>query len=602
MPIETEVLPFSEWIGGALATLLIVAGGVALFSLIVSYLIAAVRHGPIKAGDMTYRVLATGLVDLLRISPRRVFALSRLAVQEAIRRRVWTVLVVFAVILIFAAWFLDPQAVDPARLYLSFVLTATTYLVCLLALFLSAFSLPNDIKNRTIYTVVTKPVRAGEIVLGRVVGFTAIGTLLLAIMGLASYVFVQRALRHTHELAHEDLTASSDGGELTGRTGPALNHRHPVLLDADGNGATEIDSGHWHPVTRTTNSDGKVAYEVGPHQDMLVARVPVRGEIRFLERSGQPGKGVNVGHEWNYRQFIEGGTLAAAIWTFDGVTPEKFPDGLPIEMMVRVFRTYKGEIDEGIRGSFRLVNPSEPSKMSEEFFFVAKDFEVDKHNIPRDLKDSKGNDIDLFDLVDEQGRLEVKLQCLERAQYFGLAQADMWLRAGDRPFWINFLKGHIGIWLQMLLIVSLGVMFSTFLSGAVAMIGTVGAMIMGFFTAFVVTLAAGVVNPDSKVMYGGGPFESFYRIVTQRNVMTDLDDTLAVNVMKMVDKVLAYMLDTVAHVLPDFSTFSNADYVAYGFDIPGLDIIARNVLIALAYVVGLFIAGYFFLKTREVAR
>ena len=56
------------------------------------------------------------------------------------------------------------------------MLTATSYLVLLLALFLSSLSLPADIKNRTLHTVVTKPVRPSEIVLGRILGFAAVGT------------------------------------------------------------------------------------------------------------------------------------------------------------------------------------------------------------------------------------------------------------------------------------------------------------------------------------------------------------------------------------------------------------------------------------------
>ena len=81
------------------------------------------------------------------------------------------VFVVFVLVLLFAGWFLDSSSDHPARLYLSFVLTATELLVLLLAVFLSAFSLPNDIKSKTIHTVVTKPVRASEIVLGRILGF-----------------------------------------------------------------------------------------------------------------------------------------------------------------------------------------------------------------------------------------------------------------------------------------------------------------------------------------------------------------------------------------------------------------------------------------------
>src|SRR3970282_1786069 len=105
---------------------------------------------------------------------RRIGALARLAIKESFRRRVVVALVVFFLILLFAGWFLKTDYPQPAKLLFSFVLTATTYLTLLIALLLSTFSLPNDFKSKTIYTVVTKPVRAGDIVLGRILGFTIV--------------------------------------------------------------------------------------------------------------------------------------------------------------------------------------------------------------------------------------------------------------------------------------------------------------------------------------------------------------------------------------------------------------------------------------------
>ncbi len=156
-------------------------------------------------------------------------ALSWLAVKESIRRRVVVVFAIFILVLLYAGWFLDPKSTNPALLYLSFVLTATGYLVLVMALFLSALSLPADIKNRTLHTVVTKPVRMSEIVLGRIIGFAAIGTFFLVVMGLISYVFVIRGLSHTHELIADNLRPAegSVAGQpptLTGRT--SYDHRH----------------------------------------------------------------------------------------------------------------------------------------------------------------------------------------------------------------------------------------------------------------------------------------------------------------------------------------------------------------------------------------
>ncbi len=82
--------------------------------------------------------------------------------------------------------------------------------------------MPNDIRDRTLHTVVTKPVRKLEIVLGRVLGFTAVGTVLLAGIGLLSYGFTVRSLRHTHMLTSEDLhkevLPGNRGYVLTGDT------------------------------------------------------------------------------------------------------------------------------------------------------------------------------------------------------------------------------------------------------------------------------------------------------------------------------------------------------------------------------------------------
>ncbi len=93
-------------------------------------------------------------------------------------------------------------------------------MVLLLGLFLSCFSLPADIKNKTVQTIVTKPVRSTEIVLGRIVGFTAVGTMLLVIMGVLSYFFVVRGVRHVHEVR----TIDADG--KSGKPTSMPNHSH----------------------------------------------------------------------------------------------------------------------------------------------------------------------------------------------------------------------------------------------------------------------------------------------------------------------------------------------------------------------------------------
>jgi hypothetical protein len=313
-----------------------------------------------------------------------------------------------------------------------------------------------------------------------------------------------------------------------------------------------------------------------------------------LTSEGQPvERGINVGDEWAYRSFITGGTNAAAIWTFDGITVDRFPKGLPVEMTIEVFRTYKGEIEQGVPGSLTVKNPR-TGVTSARRRFESKEFTTDEHLIPRKLPARNGKELDLFkDLVDD-GKVEIWVRCEAPAQNFGMAQADMYLRAGNAPFAWNFAKGYFGIWLQALLVITLGVAFSTFLSGPVAMIATAGALLGGFFNDFMYRLA-------TQQTYGGGPFESLRRLVTQEGVTAQMEPGLQTTVLRVLDNVAEVGLWVLASILPDFGRFSFSEYVASGFNIPG-DTALIYTCRTFAFVLPAFVAAYLCLKNREVAR
>jgi ABC-type transport system involved in multi-copper enzyme maturation permease subunit len=611
MVLEKELLPYLTWLLsgsagelGALPRFLITAIVLAVLALAVGYLIAMVRYGPLKAGDLTYRVTATGVGEMRRISPRRIWALARLAIKESLRGRVIVALVVFLLILLFAGWFLKTGYQQPAKLLFSFVLTATTYLVLLIALLISAFSLPNDFKSKTIYTVVTKPVRAGDIVLGRILGFTIVGTVLLAVMSVCGYVFVVRTLNHTHsvDVASLENIVDADGNVIGKKGRTTLNdfHRHPIELDADGHGTALSTNSHEHDIELAGGS-GEAKYRVSGPIGYLRARVPRYGQLRFLDRKGvEVAHGINVGNEWTYRSFIEGGSQSAAIWTLSGIDQsvlQRDDEGkqfLPLELIVRVFRSYKGDIEQGIQGSIRLQNPDQPDLKTKEEVFTARDASINALNFPSKLYAGQELVDLLEDVVTEDGRLEVVVQCLDRAQYFGFAQADCYLRLPDASPLASFAKAQVGIWVQMVLVIAIGVTCSTVLNGPVAMLFTISFITIGFFREFFISVATGKA-------YGGGPLESLVRLVTQKNLITALEESFGTHLVKGVDAVLQSAMLSLAQLLPDFRAFSTVDYVAEGFNIPGNQL-AQDATVLLAYIAGSFVIGYFFLRTREVAK
>jgi hypothetical protein len=472
----------------------------------------------------------------------------------------------------------------------------------MMALFLSTFSLPNDIKTRTIYTIVTKPVRPLEIVLGRVIGFTIVGSLMLIAMCGISYMFVIRGLDHRHEvdeIARITETPAEGSVVWSGTTTIDDHHRHQIRVFQDGLGETDQVMGHKHRVRRLGEGDG-AEYEISAPEGMLQARVPHYGYLRFLDRSGQVGEGINVGYEWGYRGYIEGGTLSAAIWLFENVTPERYPEGLDLDLNLRVLRSYMGDIERGILGSITIKNPNPSARLDgEPIPFVAREFAIDRHFIPRSLKaidknDGSVHDVDLFEDLTDDGRVEIWIQCSEQGQYFGMADPDVYILDADGQFWLNFIKGFVGIWLQMLLVNTFGIMFSTFLNGAVSMLATLATIAIALFRGFIIGLFSGELQ-------GGGPVEATIRVLKQANLTLELEiGSISMFIVQSIDIAFLSFLRALASFLPDYFRFSTAEFVASGYNISS-NLLAQHVLITLGYVLVVSMVAYFFLKTRELA-
>ncbi len=187
-PEPYALLPaFAYWVV-VFATFLVIA-------LVVSLIVASIIHGAADGPVAVVLRLRAGLVDLTHMSLRRILAITSLTFKEAVRRKALLVFVVFALLFMFAGWFLSDTNARPdlqAKVYITFVLTSISWLVLPVALLLSCWGIPEDIRLRSLHTVVTKPVRRGEIVIGRMLGYVAIVTAVLGIMAVVAYVWTKR--------------------------------------------------------------------------------------------------------------------------------------------------------------------------------------------------------------------------------------------------------------------------------------------------------------------------------------------------------------------------------------------------------------------------
>ena len=107
-----------------------------------------------------------------------------------------------------------------------------------------------------------------------------------------------------------------------------------------------------------------------------------------------------------------------------------------------------------------------------------------KKFLPLEIEGQDNNETKILnvfdDLVDENGQLNIIIRCLDRSQYLGVTQSGVYLRPAENAFWWNLTKAYISIWLQMTMVIAFGVMFSTFLSGPVAMVATFVCVLLGF--------------------------------------------------------------------------------------------------------------------------
>jgi hypothetical protein len=565
MIVEHPVEPLGDWLAAALpqwglAIALVLAVLVLIGSM--AWWVLGRRIGFDRASGRPTQWLVAIVADLTGISLRRVLTLAGLTVRESTRRHgLMGFLCFLLVIVALALLFLDNDSPDPAVLYIASLHWGVTLLVLVTVLLLGATSLPNDIKQKTIFTVVTKPVRASEVVLGRTIGVSAIGTGMLTILALGSYAFIYRGLDHRHYVDAAELTQldspSADVRALrTGRTSLDRHHRHRVTIDADGRGATDVVQGHWHEV-EIGERGGQPEYLVGRPQGQFRARVPDYGTLRFIDRFGVPAaEGTDIGDPWSYHKYILGGSLAKAIWRFDRVTPERYPQGLRLDLNLLVRRTHKGDIERGVAGSLVLHN-ARTGLRSAPFHFLAKEFAIDPHLLPRQLNDSQGNSIDLFEHLVDQGSVELEVQCLDKDQFLGMAQSSVYLLTNEGSVAWNFVKGCASLWLRMVLVAAVAVTWSTFLHSA----ATVFWLAVGFAR----TLLVQIIDNQTP---GGATFESLVRMVQHKEAKVPLEPSWEMNVVYAMDELVRWALWVIEIVTPDLGRYAVDDYLAQGFNIP----------------------------------
>ena len=542
--------------------------------------------------------------SLTRIRFRRIWALTKLSFKEAVRSKLFWVFLVFLVPLLFpATWFFQIKPENQLRTTIGVTSYASTLLLLLPAALLASFSIPNDIKNQNIYTIITKPVERLEIVLGRFFGYGILFTVALLGMTLVGWLFIF-----------------------------------------------------------TSTIDDKAANETYMARDPVRGKLEFRSR---RELRGERFEGTNVGREFDYRKYIAGDPASTqrAVWNFRSLSASlgTSRDYVPCEFTFDIFRMTKGEENRGVDMTLRFVTwqtPQVPSPQAGDGNWRWAD-PIRERQYQEDLKQaveaagftgqnpnavvaaarpgSKAWEIvnamaakygyyeyagkEVFDYHPEtidipsglfenarQTRtgsaaeqdaplLQVFVSCTSRGQMVGMAEDDLYLlvappQPSDWQFAQNYFKAAFGLWCRVMLIIGLAVAVSTYLAGVIAFLVTAALYIGGVFSEHIADVAQG--------SYVGGPFKAINQLLEAKAPTMPVGNSPVERAALTLDVGFSWLVRRVINILPDIDAFSWSAFLSEGFNIP-LSYLFMNLVLLVAYLLPWMILAFYLMRSREVA-
>jgi len=102
---------------------------------------------------------------------KRVWAIARNIYLEGLRQKIFTIAVIFAMLLIVLSMFLGPFSLgETSKIIRDFGLGVSSLLGIFIIVTIGSAILYRDLERRTIYTIITRPIQPREIILGKFLG------------------------------------------------------------------------------------------------------------------------------------------------------------------------------------------------------------------------------------------------------------------------------------------------------------------------------------------------------------------------------------------------------------------------------------------------
>lgn len=158
-----------------------------------------------------------------------IWAVAVNTIKQAARMKIAIVFIVLLVVLLPLMALTstgDGTAMGKLKTFMSYGLSLTSMLLSLLTIFITTYTLSSDLDQRQVFTVLTKPLRRWQYLLGKMLGVVVINVVLLAWAAGGIYYYLQMAPRYWD--LDQDQVSELNDQFFTART--SLNPR-PETID-----------------------------------------------------------------------------------------------------------------------------------------------------------------------------------------------------------------------------------------------------------------------------------------------------------------------------------------------------------------------------------
>jgi ABC-type transport system involved in multi-copper enzyme maturation permease subunit len=536
---------------------------------------------------------------------RRIWALARLAFLEALRNRVtWLLLITLLPVLFPMAWFLGSKSENELRLRVSWMSIPLQVILLFTAALLSAFAIPNDVKKQNIFTIVTKPVKRFEMILGRFLGYGLLLTLSCFGATAVSLIFISTS--NIDEKAREEtytarvpvrgkLTFESRSSEFIGTdVGREFSYRKYI-----GGDQLSPQRGVW--------SFTELPSSLGRAEDDVVPCVFTFDIFRLTK--GEENRGVDV----NIR----------AVSYKCGQVPPPPNDGTWEWKDIKLKEEYRTEARELLKKLPRFANqdnfdvtavlgatPRESkdwpeiwkiaNQLAEKYGFFeiptkeVYDYHPEQVILPAGLfRGASAGTPPNAENGQPQARVKIYVKCTSRSQMLGMAEPDLFVMEAEQSFQQNYLKSAVGLWCRTMIILGMALCISAYLDGIVTFLTVAFLFVAGFFSSYIAEMSTGKSST-------GGPFMSLNQLLQAKQPTSVIEGTATDQAALFGDKGFAWVVRRFINLIPDVNAFSWTQFVSEGFNVSN-EYLIMNVLTLLGYLIPWFLLGFYLIRSREVA-